>query len=85
MKLKPLAENWLAKDPKRAMLAAYVNALGDLAGPKRVLPMLRDVARLDAYSAGIRHALLQRPGQHFHTATNKGNAKDGGRQEMIEN
>ena len=63
MKLKPLPESWLAKDPRRAMLAAYVNALGDLAGPKRALPMLQDTARLNAYAAGIRHALLQRPGQ----------------------
>ena len=62
MKLKPLPSDWLAKDPKRAMLKAYVNALGDLAGPKRSLPMLQDKARLDAYAAGIRNALLQRPG-----------------------
>ena len=65
MKLKSLPETWLAKDSRRAMLAAYVNALGDLAGPKRALPMLGDTARLDAYVAGIRHALSQRPGQPF--------------------
>ena len=44
------------------MLAAYVNALGDLAGPKRALPMLQDTARLNAYAAGIKHALKLRPG-----------------------
>ena len=66
MKLKPLHSNWMAKEPKRAMLAAYVNALGDLAGPKRALPMLQDTARLDTYAAGIRLALKLRPGDVTH-------------------
>ena len=62
MKLKPPRAGWMEKDHRRGMLAAYLNALADLAGPKRALPMLRDVARIDAYSAAIRCAVRQRPG-----------------------
>ena len=68
MKLKPLPGGWLSREPKRAMLAAYVNALADLAGPKRALAGLRDEPRLAAYAAGIRAALAQRPGQHINAA-----------------
>ena len=64
MKLKPPRAGWLEKDARRGVLAAYLDALADLAGPKRALPMLRDRARLDAYSAAIRDAVSLRPGVH---------------------
>ena len=62
MKLKPPRAGWLGKDPRRGVLAAYLTALADLAGPKRALPVLRDGARLETYSNAIRHAVSQRPG-----------------------
>ena len=62
MKLKPLRAGWLEKDRRRGVLAAYLNALSDLAGPKRVLPMLRDELRLETYSAPVRNIVRQRPG-----------------------
>ena len=62
MKLKPPKAGWMEKDSRRGMLAAYLNALADLAGPKRALPMLRDAPRLDAYSTAIRKILAKREG-----------------------
>jgi hypothetical protein len=47
---------------RRATLAAYVNALADLAAPKKALAILADTARLDAFGAGIRGALQGKPG-----------------------
>ncbi len=64
MKLDPPRAGWLEKDARRGVLAAYLNALADLAGPKRALPTLRDGVRLGTYSAAIRHAVSQRPGVH---------------------
>ena len=62
MKLKPPRAGWLEKDHRRGVLASYLNALADLAGPKRALPVLRDAARIDSYSAAARHIMKQRPG-----------------------
>jgi hypothetical protein len=64
MKLKPPRAGWLDKDSRRGMLAAYLNALGDLAGPKRAMPTLRDVPRLVAYSDAMRRILAERPGDN---------------------
>ena len=52
----------MEKDSRRRMLAAYLNALADLAGPKCAMPTLRDAPRLDAYSDAMRRVLLERPG-----------------------
>jgi len=64
IKLTPPRPGWREKDARRGVLAAYLNALADLAGPKRALPALRDGARLRTYSAAIRHAVSRRPGVH---------------------
>ena len=65
MKLKPLQAGWMEKDSRRGMLAAYLNALADLAGSKRTLPVLRDASRLDAYAAAMRRVLAVRPGERL--------------------
>ncbi len=47
---------------KREALKGYLTAVADLAAPKRVLPLLRDVARLQAFHAGVSAALQRKPG-----------------------
>ena len=47
---------------RRATLAAYINALADLAAPKKALTILSDAPRMDAFEAGIRSALQEKPG-----------------------
>ena len=47
---------------RRATLATYINALADLAAPKKAMAMLSDTARLEAFDAGIRTALQRKPG-----------------------
>ena len=62
MKLVPPRPGWLEKDTHRGVLAAYLNALADLAGPKRALPTLRDGARLETFLAALQHAVSQHRG-----------------------
>jgi hypothetical protein len=47
---------------RRATLATYVNALADLAAPKKAMAILSDTARLEAFDTGIRTALQRKPG-----------------------
>ena len=47
---------------RRTTVAAYVNALADLAAPKKALPILRDATRLHAFEAGIHSALQCKAG-----------------------
>jgi hypothetical protein len=49
---------------RRATLATDINALADLAAPKKAMTILSDTARLQAFDAGIRTALQRKPGDH---------------------
>lgn len=63
MKLRRLErQQALGGSPSRAMLANYLNAIADLDGPKRSLPLLDDSARLEAYRRGLQNALKEQPG-----------------------
>lgn len=63
MKLEHQPPKSLEAGARRATLAAYINALADLAAPKKALPILSDSTRLDAFDAGIKGALQQKPGE----------------------
>lgn len=57
---------------RRATLATYINALADLAAPKKAMAVLSDAARLEAFDAGIRTALQCKPGTQPHLALTSG-------------
>lgn len=68
MRLRPADRVKLFKDPRRRMLADYVNALADLAHPKAALPILQDEPRILSYEHALREAVARHKGKHLSVA-----------------
>ncbi len=62
MRLRPLQKAMVLKDPRKRMLADYLNALADLAHPKAALPILHDEARVLSYEHAIQEAVRRHEG-----------------------
>ena len=62
MRLRQVNKAKMMRDPRKRMLADYVNALADLAHPKSVLPILHDEARVRSYEHAIQDALRRHEG-----------------------
>ena len=68
MRLRPADKVKLSRDPRRRMLADFVNSLAELAHPKAVLPILQDEARILSYEHAIQEAVVRHKGKHLHVA-----------------
>ncbi|GAB4824134.1 hypothetical protein N2152v2_011180 [Parachlorella kessleri] len=62
MKLKPISQAAVLRDPKRRLLVSYLGALADLAHPRQALALLMDDRRAGAYQQALQAAV--RPGEH---------------------
>ena len=62
MRLRPLDKVKVFRDPRKRMLADYVNALADLAHPKMALTILHDKARVLSYEWAIQEAVTMHQG-----------------------
>ncbi|KAK9863942.1 hypothetical protein WJX84_003683 [Apatococcus fuscideae] len=63
MRLRPLDKVKVFRDPRKRMLADYVNALADLAHPKMALTILHDEARVLSYERAIQEAVTMHQGK----------------------
>ncbi|KAK9863045.1 hypothetical protein WJX84_000363 [Apatococcus fuscideae] len=62
MRLRPVDRSRIFRDPRRRMLADYINALADLAHPKAALPILQDDARILSYERAVQEAVARHQG-----------------------
>ncbi len=64
MKLAPLNRAKFEADPSKRMLMNFINALADLAQPKKALSILEDSVRLRAYDDAVQRAVSRVEGEN---------------------